>query len=160
PTRVGSSLAGVPVVGLWDEVSEIVARGGIDQVVMALPFERLPTLAPLVSRLDTAVGDFKVVPGLERLVGRRSGSGGVEGLPVISLRATPLAGWGRVAKRAMDVALSVLALILFAPLLGLIALAIRASSPGPVLFAQDRMGLDGRVFRVWKFRTMRTDAEA
>jgi exopolysaccharide biosynthesis polyprenyl glycosylphosphotransferase len=60
----------------------------------------------------------------------------------------------------MDVALAGLALVLLAPVLLLIAAIVKVSSPGPALFSQERMGLDGRVFRVWKFRTMRSDAEA
>jgi Undecaprenyl-phosphate glucose phosphotransferase len=160
PARVGSAVGTIPVLGVWDDVSEIASAGGIDQVVMALPFERLPSLGGLVARLDSAVVDIKVVPDIERFVSLKSGIEEFDGLPVIGLRATPLAGWGRVAKRAMDVAVGSLALVVSAPLLLVIAALVKISSPGPVLFAQERMGLDGRVFRVWKFRTMRSDAEA
>jgi Undecaprenyl-phosphate glucose phosphotransferase len=160
PARVGSFVGTAPVLGVWDEVAEIVSAGGIDQVVMALPFEQLPSLGGLVGRLDAAVVDIKVVPDIERFVSLKSGIEEFEGLPVIGLRATPLSGWGRIAKRAMDVALASLALLLLAPLMLVIAALVKLSSPGPVLFAQERMGLDGRVFRVWKFRTMRSGAEA
>ncbi len=160
PARVGTFVGSVPVCGLWDEVSEVVARGGVDQVVLALPFEALPRLGGLVAGLDSAAVDIKVVPDVERFVSLRSGIEEFEGLPVISLRATPLTGWNRVAKRAMDIVLGSIALVLAAPLMLLIALLVKLTSPGPVFFSQERMGLDGRVFRVWKFRTMRTDAEA
>ncbi|MEW6271084.1 MAG: undecaprenyl-phosphate glucose phosphotransferase [Thermodesulfobacteriota bacterium] len=159
PARVGTYIGAVPVCGLWDAVSDVVGKGGVDQVVLALPFEALPRLGGLVARLDSAAVDIKVVPDVERFVSLRSGIEEFEGLPVISLRATPLSGWNRVAKRAMDIALGTLALILATPLMLLIALLVKLTSPGPVLFSQERMGLDGRVFRVWKFRTMRTDAE-
>jgi len=159
PARVGSLIGTIPVLGMWDEVADIVSAGGIDQVVMALPFERLPHLGGLVGRLDSAVVDIKVIPDIERFVSLRSGIEEFEGLPVIGLRSTPLAGWGRIAKRAMDVGLAALALVVLSPVMLVIALLVKITSPGPVLFAQDRMGLDGRVFRVWKFRTMRRDAE-
>lgn len=159
PARVGSFVGAVPVCGQWDEVSDVVARGGVDQVVLALPFEALPRLGGLVSGLDSAAVDIKVVPDVERFVSLRSGIEEFDGLPVISLRATPLQGWNRVMKRAMDVALGTVALLVAAPLLVTIALLVKLTSRGPVLFSQERMGLDGRVFRVWKFRTMRTDAE-
>ncbi|MFM7143295.1 MAG: undecaprenyl-phosphate glucose phosphotransferase, partial [Alphaproteobacteria bacterium] len=158
--RVGERMADRPVLGRWEDVAEVAASRGIDQVVLALPFESLPRLGALVARLDAAVVDVKVVPDIERFVSLKSGIEDFEGLPVIGLRATPLAGWGRVAKRAMDVAGAALALVVLSPLLALLAALVRASSPGPILFSQERMGLDGRVFRVWKFRTMREDAEA
>lgn len=158
--RVGAFIGATPVCGLWEDVSEIVAAGGIDQVLLALPFERLPRLESVLGRLDAAAIDVKVVPDVERFVSLRSGVEDFDGLPIISLRATPLAGWKRVAKRAIDVIVAALALVLLAPLFVLIAMAVKLSSPGPVFFSQERMGLDGRVFRVWKFRTMRADAEA
>lgn len=159
PARVGNLVGAVPVVGLWDDVADVVGRGGVDQVVLALPFEALPRLDGLVSRLDEAAVDIKVVPDVERFVSLRSGIEEFEGLPVISLRATPLMGWNRVMKRAMDIALGALALVIAAPLMLAIAALVKLTSRGPALFSQERMGLDGRVFRVWKFRTMRTDAE-
>lgn len=160
PARVGEKVGAVPVYGLWDEVADVVGRGGVDQVVLALPFEAMPRLDGLITRLDSAAVDIKVVPDVERFVSLKSGIEEFEGLPVISLRATPLMGWNRVAKRAMDITLGTLALVIAAPLMAVIAGLVKLSSHGPVLFSQERMGLDGRVFRVWKFRTMRTDAEA
>ena len=159
PSRVGTMVGAVPVCGLWDEVADVVTRGGIDQVVLALPFEAMPRLDGLITRLDAAAVDIKVVPDVERFVSLKSGIEEFEGLPVISLRATPLVGWNRVAKRAMDIVLGTVALIVAAPVMAVVALLVKATSKGPIFFSQERMGLDGRVFRVWKFRTMRTDAE-
>jgi exopolysaccharide biosynthesis polyprenyl glycosylphosphotransferase len=83
----------------------------------------------------------------------------IDGLPVICLRESPLVGWAAVQKRAFDVAVSGLALLLGAPFLLAIALAVRLTSGSPVLYAQERMGLDGRLFRMLKFRTMVHGAE-
>jgi len=160
PLRVGGFVGSTPICGQWDEVAEIVARDGVDQVVFALPFDSFPKLGALLSQLDSAAVDVKVVPDVDRFVSLRTGIEEFGGLPLISLRATPLMGWNRVAKRTMDFLLAGLALLLLSPLMLLIALAVRLSTPGPVFFAQERMGLDGRVFRVWKFRTMALDAEA
>ncbi|MDG2303877.1 MAG: undecaprenyl-phosphate glucose phosphotransferase [Candidatus Binatia bacterium] len=158
--RVGGFVGSTPICGQWDELEEIVERDDIDQVVFAIPFESLPELGGLIKKLDEAAVDVKVVPDVDRFVSLRSGIEEFGGLPLISLRATPLMGWSRVAKRAMDFCLAVMVLVLLSPFLLLIAAAVRLSTPGPALFAQDRMGLDGRVFRVWKFRTMGVDAEA
>lgn len=158
--RVGGFVGSTPICGQWDEVAEIVERDCIDQVVFALPFESLPKLGGLVSRLDAAAVDVKVVPDVERFVSLKSGIEEFGGLPLISLRATPLMGWNRVAKRTLDFCLAALALLLLWPVLLLIAVAVKLSGRGPVFFSQERMGLDGRVFQVWKFRTMALDAEA
>lgn len=160
PLRVGGFVGSTPICGQWEEVAEIVERDGIDQVVFALPFDSFPKLAGLLAQLDAAAVDVKVVPDVDRFVSLRTGIEEFGGLPLISLRTTPLMGWSRVAKRAMDMSLAFIGLIVFAPLMLLIGLAVKLSTPGPMLFSQERMGLDGRVFRVWKFRTMALDAEA
>ncbi|MBM4266891.1 MAG: undecaprenyl-phosphate glucose phosphotransferase [Deltaproteobacteria bacterium] len=160
PARIGGTIESVPICGQWDDVPDIVAKRGIDQVVFALPFEALPRLGGLIASLDSAAVDVKVVPDVERFVSLHSGIEEFGGLPLISLRATPLMGWNRVAKRVMDFVLAGLALVLLSPVLALISVLVKLGSPGPILFSQERMGLDGRVFRVWKFRTMRSDAEA
>jgi exopolysaccharide biosynthesis polyprenyl glycosylphosphotransferase len=80
-------------------------------------------------------------------------------MPFIHLRESPLHGWSRVAKRCFDVAFSLAVLVALSPVLGLIAALVRLTSPGPVFYRQERMGLDGQRFLMLKFRTMRADAE-
>ncbi|MGZ3709425.1 MAG: exopolysaccharide biosynthesis polyprenyl glycosylphosphotransferase, partial [Bdellovibrionota bacterium] len=82
-----------------------------------------------------------------------------EGMPVVHINDSPLAGWGALAKRMTDMLVSAVALTLLSPLLALIALAVRLSSSGPIFYRQERMGLDGRTFGMIKFRSMRVDAE-
>src|SRR5581483_11750348 len=84
----------------------------------------------------------------------------LDGLPVIGLRESPHFGLNVVVKRAMDVALSFIGLVILAPLMGLIAAAVKLSSPGSVFYRQERCGLNGKPFPMLKFRTMQTDAEA
>jgi exopolysaccharide biosynthesis polyprenyl glycosylphosphotransferase len=90
----------------------------------------------------------------------RSSVEDLDGLPTINLRDTPLVGWAAVEKRAVDVAVTLPLTIVLAPLLAVLALAVRVTTGSPVLYRQQRMGLDGHVFDVIKFRTMRDDAEA
>src|SRR5439155_311947 len=82
-----------------------------------------------------------------------------ESIPFIHLRESPLYGWNRVIKRFLDLVVGGLALLLAAPVMLAIAVLLKLASPGPVLFRQERMGLDGQRFRMLKFRTMRVDAE-
>ena len=88
-----------------------------------------------------------------------SGIALVDGQPVISINESPLAGMGRLIKRGVDVCGAVVGLVLFGPVMGLIAVLVRLSSPGPVLYRQERMGLDGNSFWILKFRSMPVDAE-
>ncbi len=102
---------------------------------------------------------MKLVPDLLRVMTLRSSVESLDGLPIIGLRESPMVGWAAVKKRLFD--LGVCALIAVpAFLLGLvIAAAVGVSGGRPVLYTQDRTGLDGRVFRIFKFRSMRRDAE-
>ena len=160
PSRVGAFVGTTPILATWNDLLDIVDKGGVDQVIFALPFEAMPQLEGLVHPLEETVVDVKVIPDIERFVSLKSGIDELDGLPIIGLRAIRLVGWNRVLKRGMDVATSFLALVLLSPLMFLLALLIKLTSKGPVFFAQERMGLDGRLFRVWKFRTMKIDAEA
>jgi exopolysaccharide biosynthesis polyprenyl glycosylphosphotransferase len=89
--------------------------------------------------------------------------GGIEefdGVPLIHLRESPLYGWNRLLKRSVDIVVGSATLVLVAPLMAAIAVAMKVTSPGPVLLRQTRMGLDGRAFSMFKLRTMQPDAEA
>jgi len=104
--------------------------------------------------------DVKVIPDILQFITLKAAVEELDGLPIISLSEGPVTGWNRVAKRALDLAVSALALVILSPLFALIALGIRLTSSGPVIYGQERMGLDGRPFRMYKFRSMRMDAEA
>src|SRR5262249_12389876 len=147
-------------LGGYADLRGVLDAQAVDHVIVALAHEdhgRLPGL------LD-AVGDepvtIHVVPDLFRFTSLRGGVEEFEGMPVIHLRDSPLHGWNQVAKRAFDLVFSLAVLIGLSPLLALIAASVKLSSPGPVFYRQERMGLDGQRFRMLKFRTMRVDAEA
>ena len=150
---------GVPVLGRYEQVNPILSQCGASQVIVALSREDAAHLEPLLARLEDELVDVGLVPDLLHVATLRSSVEDFDGLPMISLREGPLVGWAAIQKRVFDVAVSSLALLLAAPLLALVALAIRLSCGAPVLYGQERMGLDGRVFRMLKFRTMVLDAE-
>jgi len=100
-----------------------------------------------------------VIPDIYRFVSLRGGIEEFDGLPLINLRASPLYGWNSILKRAFDLVGTSLALIPALPLMGVIALVVKISSPGPILYKQERMGLDGESFFMYKFRTMKVGAE-
>ena len=160
PDKVGNTVRGARVLGLVTEVDQVLDAGEIDQVIIALPIEDGQVVKDLMERLALRTVDVKVVPDLYQYRTLRGGLEEFGGLPILSLQGDPLHGWNVVAKRAFDLAISGLTLLLVLPLMVLIALAVKLSSRGPVFFRQERMGMDGRTFDMLKFRTMRADAEA
>lgn len=153
--RVG----GVPVLGRYEQVRKVLALCGASQVVLALPREDQEQLEALLNELDDELVDLRLVPDLLHVATLHSSVEDFDGLPMISLRDSPLVGWSAIQKRVFDIVVSALLLAAVSPLLAALALLIRFTSGAPVLYVQDRMGLDGRVFRMLKFRTMVRDAE-
>ncbi len=151
---------GVPVVHGYGHIREVLARDRVDQVILALPKYELHHLEKILTELQDEVVSVKLVPDLLHVMTLKSSVEDLNGLPIIGLRESPLLGWSAVGKRAFDLSLSIAVLPILLPLVGSVALAIRISSGRPVLYVQERMGLDGRLFRMFKFRTMIHDAEA
>ncbi len=160
PARAGTTVEGIPVLGPLSAVHDTIAGKGIDQVFVAIPFSENGKLPGLLSALTTEVVDVRIVPDLAGFGPLNMSISEFDGIPVVSLRESPLVGWSRVAKRGLDIAVSLAVLAIAAVPMLLVALAVRLTSKGPVFYSQERMGLDGRTFRMLKFRTMRVDAEA
>ena len=159
PEKIGSRPGDVPVLGLYQDVNRVVREQSIDQLFIALPLKSHDRLEQVLSRLSEETVAVKVVPDLLRYMNVHSGVDELDGLPIVNLAETPLYGWNRVIKRGSDIVFGAFALLLLAPVMGLIALIVRFESPGPVFFRQERVGLDGRVFDIIKFRSMRVGAE-
>jgi len=161
-TREGStvqSIRDVPVIGHFGEVAELARSSQVDEVLIALPSDQNEELNRLLGLLDNETMDIRIVPDLLRFVTLRCDIEEFNGLPIVRINDSPLVGWGAMVKRVTDIVLSSVALVLLSPVLLLIAIAIKVTSPGPVLYVQERMGLDGRSFPMLKFRSMRADAE-
>jgi Undecaprenyl-phosphate glucose phosphotransferase len=159
PERHGRPIQGVPVLGPLEKVSEAIRERRADLVFVALPAEEHAAVDRLIEGLSEETVDVRVVPDLTGFFTLNAEVAEFDGLPVLSLRESPLYGWNRVLKRALDVAFSGAVLLLLSPLYLLLAVLVKRSSPGPVFYGQERMGLDGRTFRMLKFRSMRADAE-
>ena len=113
----------------------------------------------IISRCERGQVGIKIFPDLFQIIATELSIGDLGGLPLLSVRDVALRGWKLTLKRAVDLVGSAVLLILFSPLLVLVALAIKLDSPGPVFYAQERMGLDANSFWCLKFRSMRADAE-
>ncbi len=150
---------GLPLLGTLGEISEIVPRENIDVLYVALPLEDHMKMLTLLEGTSRELLDVRVVPDLLQFIALRARLEDLDGLPVISLNDVPLQGFNTVLKRAVDIAGAAAALAILGIPMAIIALLVKASSPGPVLYRQERMGLDGRAFHVFKFRTMPVNAE-
>jgi Undecaprenyl-phosphate glucose phosphotransferase len=150
---------GLPLLGTLTEVGEIAQRERIDHLYVALPLEEHSKLLDLIEITSREVIDVKVVPDLLQFIALRARLEDLDGLPIINVNDVPLHGFNSWVKRAIDVAVSAVALLLLAVPLAIIAAVVRLTSPGAVFYRQERMGLDGRAFNVYKFRSMYEGAE-
>ena len=149
-----SSATDIPVLGGPEDLAQAIRQTGARRVILAFSSEPDHVLVDKVRECEELGIEVSLVPRLFEAINDRAILDHVGGLPLISLRPTNPRGWQFALKHTLDRTLAALALILLAPLLGVIGLAVRLSSPGPVLFRQRRVGRDGRVFDVLKFRTM------
>jgi Undecaprenyl-phosphate glucose phosphotransferase len=151
---------GLPLLGTLADAAEIAQREHVEQLYVALPLEEHAKLLDLLELTSRECIDVKVVPDLLQFIALRARLEELDGLPVININDVPLQGVHAWVKRSIDVVLSATALIVLSVPLAVIALLVKLSSPGPVLYRQERMGLDGKAFIVYKFRSMREDAES
>lgn len=158
--QVGRRIGGYPILGVLDDVSKCIKNHGVDKLFITLPMNSQDHFERVLLNLGKESVDIKVVPDLMRYMSLSGGVDNFDGLPIINLSESPLYGWNLVFKRATDIVISLSAIILASPLMILIALLIKLESRGPVFFIQERVGMDRRVFKMYKFRSMKMGAEA
>ncbi len=153
--------AGLPVIGDLDQVPELIRRYGADAVaVTGGEATRHHYLRELSWALEGARVELLVHPGLIEVAGPRMHIRPYVGLPLLHVEQPHFTGWRRFVKRATDISLTVVGLVLVSPFLVAIAAAVKLGDGGPVIFRQTRVGLDGSTFTMLKFRSMHTNAEA
>jgi len=146
---------GVKLVGSLSEMGEYVKLHRIDVIFIALPIRHVKRVMNLLDDLRDTTASIYYVPDIFVFDLIQARSGEIHGIPVVAMCETPFYGYRGVVKRLTDTALSVIILLLLLPVLVVIALLVKFTSPGPIIFKQRRYGLDGREIAVYKFRTMR-----
>ncbi|MGY4830266.1 undecaprenyl-phosphate glucose phosphotransferase [Sphaerotilaceae bacterium SBD11-9] len=144
------------VIGRVDDVAEHVKHNNIHNVYITLPLAAQPRIVELLAKLQDTTTSVHYAPdvfGINIIQGQLHD---ISGVPVVSLLETPITGTNHLLKRGTDIVLATLILALIFPVLLLIALGVKLSSPGPVIFKQRRTGLDGKEIMVFKFRSMTT----
>jgi exopolysaccharide biosynthesis polyprenyl glycosylphosphotransferase len=151
----------LPLLGAPEDLARVVEEFGVGRLVIAFGNGRDRDTAILVRALEVVPVEVYVVPRFFELGSIPSGAAdSVRGIPLVHLRRPAMRPLARAAKRAFDVTVAVTLLLVLAPVLLLAALAVRLSSPGPVLFRQTRVGRSGNMFQILKFRTMTVDDAA
>ncbi len=153
------NVLGVPVLGHTDDLSRIIDEHAVNEVIIALPEATHQEILSVIARCDRSTISIKVFPDVFQFIAGQVGIDDLGGLPLLSVRDVAMRGWKLTLKRAMDVVGSAFGLIFLSPFMLLTALLIKLESPGPVFYAQERMGLDAKPFMMIKFRSMRQDAE-
>jgi Undecaprenyl-phosphate glucose phosphotransferase len=154
-----TQVLGLPVFGVVRDLPGIIEDHGIDEVIIGLPEATHQELVGIVSQCEREKVSIRVFPDVFQIMASEVTISDLGGLPLLTIRDVALRGWKLTLKRTVDVAFSGAFLLVAAPIMFFMALIIKLDSPGPVFFAQDRMGLDAKPFKMLKFRSMRADAE-
>lgn len=147
------------VLGDYDDLETIVKDHDITDLVIALPSSEYKTTLNLIKTANNLLIEIRLVPDILQITSLKAGMEHIEGIPIINLGDIPLQGWQLVFKRAFDFFFSLLGIVVLTPLFLVIALLVKLTSRGPVFYIQTRIGMDGKHFRMIKFRTMVKDAE-
>jgi hypothetical protein len=147
------------VLGHYDDLEKIVREYDITDLVVGLPSKEYETTLKLIETANNLLIEIRVVPDIIQITSLKAGMEHIEGIPIINLGDIPLQGWQALFKRAFDLIVSLGGLILLFPFFLVIALSIKLTSKGPVFYIQTRVGLDGKHFKIIKFRTMIVNAE-
>jgi exopolysaccharide biosynthesis polyprenyl glycosylphosphotransferase len=159
PARSGLMLSHAPYLGSLASAPAYIQSHGIALGFIALRSEDHQALFDLITRCEGVNIDFMMVPDVLEVMTSQVRVKELEGIPFLKIKSVPFTTWGRISKRAFDLVVSSLTLVVLSPPLLIIAAAIRLDSRGPVFFKQRRVGLDGEEFTMYKFRSMRLGSE-
>jgi exopolysaccharide biosynthesis polyprenyl glycosylphosphotransferase len=159
-TKIGQMFCGIKVLGSLDRVKEVIVELKVSEVIFAS--NRIPAdkVLDIITECERFGIEFKLVPGILELIASRLDIDELAGVPLLTVTEIRLKGLNAFIKRLADMVISLAGIVLISPLLALFALLVKVTSPGPVFFIQERIGLDGNIFPMFKFRSMVKDADA
>lgn len=158
---VGTSYHGVKVIGRIDELQDYLDKNSYDEITVTLPLDNYDRLEELVAKCEKSGVHTKFIPDYTSLFPSNPYTEDVQGLAVINIRYIPLSNFlNKAVKRLMDIVGSIVAMIIFSPFMLFAVIAIKATDKGPIIFKQERVGLQGKPFMMYKFRTMAVQTES
>ncbi len=156
----GSPLSSTGYLGTLAEAPALIKREQIEHALIALTYKEHPQLYELIEACEGLNVEFMMVPDLLELMTSRVRIQELAGIPFLKIKEIPLTTWNRITKRVFDFTVSLILVVITFPLILLTILLIKLDSKGKIFYIQERVGLDGKPFRLIKFRTMQVDAEA
>jgi Undecaprenyl-phosphate glucose phosphotransferase len=159
PADMDKKIQGIKVLDTYENIRHIIRKYRIDNVFIALSWQEHARVVEVLRSIEDEMVDIKVIPDLYEFMTLRGGVEEFDGIPILNLQNSPLYGWNSLIKRTGDVIFAGISITILSPFLLLIAILIKMTSPGPVLYKQERMGVGGEIFNIMKFRSMKTDAE-
>jgi putative colanic acid biosynthesis UDP-glucose lipid carrier transferase len=144
-----------PMLGKMNEIVAYVRKHNIKMIFISQPISAQPRIRKLIDELQDTTASVYFLPDVYIFDLMQARFDNVGGMPVIAICETPFMGWNSMIKRTSDLVLASLILVLLTPLMLMIALAVRVTSPGPIIFRQRRYGLYGEEIKVYKFRSMK-----
>ena len=151
----GMKYRGVEVFGRTEEIAQVLEDAKPDEIAITLGLSEYSKLEHIVAVCEKSGVHTKFIPDYNNIIPTRPYTEDLMGLPVINIRHVPLTNtFNAFMKRAMDLAGSVCAIVLFSPVMLVTAIAIKLTSPGPLIYTQERVGLHNKTFRMYKFRSM------
>ena len=148
------------VIGHLDDIDRILSDNQIQDVLVAIEPDRRKDLVEVISKVDKPEITLKLLPDFYQLVSGLNKTNQIFGLPFIEISPQPMPLWERAVKRLLDIFVCLIVLFVGFPIFLLLGLLIKLDSPGPIIYAQKRVGRRGKTFTMYKFRTMLNDAEA
>jgi exopolysaccharide biosynthesis polyprenyl glycosylphosphotransferase len=159
PSEDSLPLSRAPYLGTLREAPAYIQKERIERAFIAIRPQDHPMLFELIAACEGLNIEFMMVPDVMELLTSQVRVRELEGIPFLRVKGIPLTAWGRITKRAFDLVVSSILLLLLSPFLLIISAIIRLDSRGPILYRQQRVGLDGLEFTIYKFRSMVADAE-
>lgn len=150
---------GLPLLGKWTELRNLIPRYQVEEAIIAVESSEHDHISKILNELDATPVRVKIIPDMYDILAGSVKMTSIFGAPLIEVNAQIMPAWQFSAKRAFDIFFSGAALVLLSPAYLLFAALVKFTSPGPVIFSQERIGKFGRPFQIKKFRTMVTDAE-
>ncbi|MDD4013783.1 MAG: undecaprenyl-phosphate glucose phosphotransferase [Candidatus Omnitrophica bacterium] len=156
----GTSSAGVPILDGTQGLGRLIDSYDIDSVILTRSDLPRARILEMILECEKRLVEFRLVADLLGMVTNQVDMRSIDGVPLLGLKESPLAdSFNRAVKRTLDICFSALGIFFLSPLLVVIAVLVKRGSSGPVLYLQERIGEDGRLFKMMKFRTMVADAE-
>ena len=160
PEKLHKNFHGVQVIGSTVNLKNKIREMNIDEVILATSRLHPQKTLDIIMECESEGVEFKLVPGILELIASRISTDEIGGIPLLTIKEIRLQGLNAAMKRIFDIVISLAALVVLSPVIVIVAAVIKLESRGPVFFAQKRMGKDGKIFNLYKFRSMVMNAES